>query len=612
MTGLTRIVKKCKTVLAESVYSGFLKRHKGLILWCVLISVFLCILTNPGIIYSDSYGRIERADSLRYSIHAFFSGDSQLNTLNSWTTVTPSYFILLSKLIVGSVVLYTFVQCFFLFFVSYLFGMNITEEGHQKWNVMLLTLLPVLWGYGVYYEASVGCAAALMAILLLIFKWECLQTRFDKVLSLILMTFISFVCFGYRANAFTIIPVLLIIVIIKERRSLKTLGIITTIIIGFAFTYIIPKMLNVDTMSSYAGAFVWETVSTIQTMDNTTREKYDDYFDDIFGEGTTTAALDRNSFSSINSIWWGNPFSTFELSKPENSKAVLKKFFNLVKAEPLTYFKVKWEFISHTMGINKPLAMAEYPYDDGGMAQIDFNDSKQRAFFVGYFVAFMQFMEVFRRPWIFFSVAFVLLLIYKLKFAKERKRLTLYEMAYGVALFYYGCYVLNTQSFEFRYYFPSWLLLFLIIVSISADILFRYAHAKKVAAVTLIMTVLVCCLGAYNIYTKNGNELINTIETTGNLIYEENGHSVFLADNKLYFVAEAGQDTVYDYFLHFWSMTDEYMDRSFVFDDHKVVSDFRGKQMAVIDLPEEELQSLEFGQYYGETIFWFTFMRLVE
>ncbi len=193
-----RITSKVKAIGSDSLYLKWIKKNKGLILACVLISTFLCFLSYPGIMYSDSHSRIEFASRLKPSLHAFFSGNAELKEIQSWLTVAPSFFILLSQEIVGSVVLYTFCQCFFLFFMTYIFGDKLTECGHRAWNRVCITLAPVIWAYGVYYEASVGCITAVMAIVLLIWKWDVLESYFDKTVTILLLIIASYICFGFQ------------------------------------------------------------------------------------------------------------------------------------------------------------------------------------------------------------------------------------------------------------------------------------------------------------------------------------------------------------------------------------------------------------------------------
>ena len=474
-----------KDIPKNSFYIDWIKEHRGTFLICAFIATFLTMLSYPGILYSDSYTRISLASDLKRSLQAFFSGNIETESFRSWLTIVPSFFILLSEEIVGSIALYTFMQCFLFFLIILVLSENLTMRGHKIWNKICVICSPVIWAYGVYYEASVGCAVAMICILMMIWNWDQLnQTVFDKCCSAALLIFVCFVCFGYRANAFTIIPVLFGLAIYKGRNALRKLVVIFLISIGFLGTIFVPKILNIDTMSSFAAGFVWEIVSTIQALNEESQSEYTDYLDNIFGEGETELALQKSSYadvlSSINPILYTGSGNINSGSISENSKEILKKYVELIYHEPVTYLKTKWSFISHTLGISFPINMLEYDYDRWDqMESFGFNDSLPRERYVFFFLAYMEFMAIFRMPWLMFAAALVLTVIWRMFIAGKSSPVNLYEVTYVIALFYYGAYVLNTQSFEFRYFFPSWLLLYLIIVSLIADIFGKKGRGKE-------------------------------------------------------------------------------------------------------------------------------------
>ena len=129
------------------------------------------------------------------------------------------------------------------------------------------------------------------------------------------------------------------------------------------------------------------------------------------------------------------------------------------------------------------------------MDEYGFNDSPQRERFVNLFHAFMEFMVIFRRPWILYLVSLILILIWRFKFCGKNSPINLYEASFGVALFYYGAYILNTQSFEFRYFFPSWLLLFSIIIGLSSQLLLNKKRTRIIAALVFVVVFIIPFIG---------------------------------------------------------------------------------------------------------------------
>lgn len=597
-----------KTAIRQSIYTRWAKEQRNSFMIAACISIFLTILSYPGIIYSDSYGRIGFTDSLKLSIHAFFSGDAALHSVRSWLTVLPSFFILLSKEIVGSIALYTFFQCFALFFSAFVFADLLNNHRYQVWNKACILLSPVLWAFGVYYEAGVGCAVSIFAILMLIWKWKMLSNRFDKIITIAILTLSSFLCFGYRANAFSILPAVLMIIWFREKKMAVRAALMASVIIGFLGSAAVPRLLNVNTMSSYAAGFAWETVSVIQSMDADQKESYMHYLDDIFGEGATAAAVCSSSYqeqgSSINPLFY-SPINSEAISLPGNSLKLIKKYFRLAFMEPKAFFRMKWEFISHSLGIGKPINMFEYDYNRWDrMNEFGFNDSHPRKVYVNYYLAFMEFMVVFRRPWMLYVLCLLLILVWRMQYKGWKSPMNLYEAAYGVSVFYYGAYLLNTQSFEFRYFFPSWILLFTNIICLSAQIIFQNKRAAEVSLALFLIFVFVSFGGGYTEYTKSGDEMLSVIHENGELLYQENGCQVFYYEDKLYFVSKRSRDHAYTYFLHYYPAAGETVNYDFQFEDYSIPTSFLKDALAVRDIPKQQLSSVAFGQYYGSTRFW--------
>lgn len=599
---------KLTVMIKESLYVVFLKRNRNVILISALLSILLVAITYPGIMYSDSYRRAELIDSLELWFHAFLSGQRDLTTGSVWWTLTPIYFLWLSVKLTGSIALYTYFQSFFFLMVLLVFG-NRLISNRKILMAFYILATPVFVGYSIYQEASVVCAAAIMAILMLIWKWNEFQIKADKIITLILLLFLSFLAFGYRANAFTILPVLLAAIFIKQRkRSVEGGAIAAVIFAGFLMVSAIPKALHINTMSSYIGGFIWEIISVIQTMDEEDQQEYRGYLDDIFGKGITATAVEQSTYkeyhSDINSIWWGNPFDINEVSRKENVRAVLKKYALLMKEEPGAFFKTKGRFVAHSMGINMPLRFVAYPHNEWDcMQDYDFNDSRVRRTFVEYINCYMEFMCVFRRPWIMFAAAFLLIVIRRSKYAENRKEVTLQEISFFTALFYYGAYILDTQSFEFRYFFPSWALLFFIIVSLVIEMCDRI-NRKTFPVILLAVWTLVTLTGGYTELTEYGDGIVDDVKSDGILLLQTDQQAVYYLDDNLYFLAVPGADTEFTYFLHYYMKDGTMINHGFRFRDHQLYTSAFREKAAVREVPLQEFTCIEFGQYYGDTRFW--------
>ena len=280
-----------KKQITQSIYIKWFQKAKTSILISMFLAAFLTILTYPGILYSDSYNRITLTDHVDMALHAFAQGQADLTRWGCWLTVLPSFFIMLCRRCTGGIALYTFLQCFCFLTVLCSFTARLNQRKHPVWNRICIFLSPVVAAYGVYYEAGIGCVTAIMVILVLLWKWEQMETRLDKGISTVLLLLAAFVCFGYRANAFSVLPVFVVLALAKGKGLRKKILPAATVTIGFGLTVLIPAMFHINTMSSSMAAYAWETITTIQMMDAQTQDKYADYLDDLFGAGATAEAL---------------------------------------------------------------------------------------------------------------------------------------------------------------------------------------------------------------------------------------------------------------------------------------------------------------------------------
>ena len=607
---IRKFAENVKRVFQDSFYVSMIKNNKTVIGMCFLISAFLVLLTYPGVIYSDSYTRIGMADEIEKWVHAFFRGHTDLTEGKTWLTITPSYFIELSNQFVGSVALYTFFHAFCFLFVSILFGQKMLGA-KKRWSCMIVFSVPVFFAYSVYFEAGVGCATGIMSLCLLIWKWNDIDHLQDQILTVLFFIGCSFIVFGFRANAFTVLPVFFVEVFLNKKNRKKSFPILVSIFLGLWLTSMIPKILNVNTMSSYAAGFLWETISVIQEMDEEKQKEYLAFVDDIFGEGITKKALEANVYdtpkASINHLM--EVISADAISKQENAEKILKKYLELIRLETWAYSKTKWKFISQTMGIRYPINNLEYDYNRwDNMGTFGFNDSRQRAVFVDYFNSYMEYMRIFRMPWLLYIWALCLIIVWRVRFAskEEAKSINIFETAFLTAVFYYGSYLLDTQSFEFRYFFPSWLMLFFVIVALMGRMI-RKMHRKYLNHLGILAAVffgVVTIHGGVGILNRTGDQALDTVKSKGMLLFETDGQKVYFLDDKLYFMAEQKADTGYTYFLHYFTADGAMSNYDFTYTrDQMYTTRGRGK-IVEKKIPLDDIVRIEYGQYYGNTRFW--------
>lgn len=445
--------------MKSSYYIRQFQKYWYLILLSVILAGVCTIIASPGIMYADSYGRVDFAYTITDCIKKALTGQRAAITAKSWLTVTPSFFIAISRWLTGDIVLYTFVQACLFFLSSFL----LIRRFHSPYKVLqyvLMAINPLFYAVSVYYEAGIGCVTGIVILILFLSTVDKCVTRFDIVFGWLMIVAASFITFGYRANAFTIIPVLVVFIFLASgKQVIQKICLMVAIVVGLLGTAILPRILNIDTMSSYSTGFVWEMFTTIQNMDSEKQKEYVDYLDEIGGTGSTEEAIALSSVSTVNSFLGCSNFDMLTLSEEGNGKAAISKYFELWKREPVACLRTKWEFVRKTLGIGEPINCWEYGYNIyDRMEGLGFRDWKPREVFVNSYLLFHQYIAVLRYPWIVFTVTALLV---GWSWIRKYQSRQLYLFILGIAIFYYGAFLINTQSFELRYFYPS---LYLIII----------------------------------------------------------------------------------------------------------------------------------------------------
>ena len=450
--------------LKDSFYWKKVKENFLLIFFSFFVSVGCVLISYPGIFYSDSYGRVWIADELRTSIKLLLTGQADLmETTECWFSVVPSFLMAICRGFTGNLATYTLAQSFSFFLVTFLLIKKLSPK--YKWLQYILVLInPLFYGEAIYYEGGVGCVVGIGVLVLLLTSHREKNCWADNIIEIVLLIFASFVTFGYRSNAFTIIPAIVGFIILQKRNNIKKLVAIGAITLGLIAVLMLPKVLKVDTMGSPMAGFVWDMLTAIQFMPDQQQVDYLYYLDELASEGATLNAL-RKNYDYIVLGYMESEINAKALSAEGANEIVLKKYLEFIMREPKAYIDIKTHFASKTLGISEKLRYEEYNYNlNEGMGEWGLNDSVERLmFFRKYFAACQLLGDIILRPWIVYVITMVLVGIEWLK--KSQNRDVLLFMLF-LAIFYYGGYLLNTQSFELRYFYPSLYLMWIVDIMI--------------------------------------------------------------------------------------------------------------------------------------------------
>lgn len=261
----------------------------------------------------------------------------------------------------------------------------------------------------------------------------------------------------------------------KKRKLILTIS----LVVGLSLVSLFPKLLKIDTMSSASAGFVWEIVTAIQHMDEEKQQEYIGYFDDIGGEGSTASALSNNRDISVGGIM-ESELSANVFNK-EASGIILRKYFGFIVREPTDYFDMKSDFIKRTLGIGRKLDVVEWDYNRWDVMGIrgfnGFNDCNQRRAFLESYQKVNEKLGFYTcQPWLVFLISFLLVAVSK-AVRDEKSGIYLFVLLLGI--FYYGAFIINTQAFEIRYFYPSLYLMMILNVAIIISLFGKMIRVCK-------------------------------------------------------------------------------------------------------------------------------------
>ena len=442
-------------------FSGFFGKRiadcRWILLWSAVLALLCTFISYPGIWYSDSYVRVTTGQAALNAVIKTLTGHRfRLDTGNAFTIV-PSFLMAFSQGLTGHVGLYTFLQAF-AFFAAVFLLIREMSPAFRKTRYLLFGLSPLIYGMSVYYEAGIGCVSGLICLMLLFSRTGEEKPRGDRLIELGLVAFASFITFGYRTNALTVAPVLVYVLMRAGREKVRKALILGALILGLLATSLLPRIFDIHSLSTASAGIVWETLTVIQRMEPEEREAYLDYLDDIGGEGSTRAALATSTEDTAGNFMWSPELGIGSMSAPGATGTAIRKYVGLLMEKTGLWLGVKWDVIRKSLGIGYTLDYSEYNYNRWDrMAEYGFNDSPQRQAFYDSFMWAVSFFGFYTlHPWVSFTLCLLMLVIERIRGAKLYRR---HILVFWLAAFYYLAYLLDTPAYDFRYFYPSLVLL---------------------------------------------------------------------------------------------------------------------------------------------------------
>lgn len=447
-----------------------------LLAFSLLLGGLLTFVTYPGIWYSDS---IQRA-----KIAAQLVTEEDLSQIGSFLSLLPQLLIGACLRWTGSYACYTWLQASAFYAVAF----GAICWFFQGKTALILGLVftgcPLFFGYAVYWETGTVTAACLL-FLAVITDSTCSRDRplWGKIVGILLLFIGSFLAVGYRLNTATAIAGFCVWELVRAIRHhiarKEHLAQMAALVLGTVLAMQVPQMVGVQPINNGIVGPMWETACMLNRIGP--GQGYDTYLDDLIGEGNTrkifavTEVPEESMYNFSDAMdYWSLPWS------PAKSRQFAARYMELIRREPETFFRVKWEMVKHTLG---ELPFLEYEYNrDDQMGAYQFSDTPQRQAFFDTVTEFVQAWHWGRTPWKVFLTGALLLAV---GFWWKTPVLVPARLIF-LAACYEGAFFLTTQSHEFRYWFPALvLLLFAIALSLKELIpavllrIWNVLHSRK-------------------------------------------------------------------------------------------------------------------------------------
>ena len=415
------------------------------------------IMIYPFIGLADGYTRWYSALEI--------AKNGKIVTDNLMSPIIP-YFQALTYKITGSCGPYTFLQAgFFYLAIGMLFKMFIGHIRYRKIPVWLIAsfvtvLIPTVFVFPLMLTDS----SPIFTVI--VFMGWFLLSKLDTRYKAIIMGVLSFLAISIRINAVIMIGLLILALIIKgiREKAVKHFILIGAIILGCLIGVVTMNIFAPGKHNAATLGMTWELVGqAVVTKD-------EELITELGKYGNIDKAMDIYGEPSLNFICWDGepPYPAMDISG-RYSKDITKLYINEYMKHPVSFMFNKLYFVERVLGVNAPLMSSKWGVADvdeltqmlGGKDTQIQKDIRQAFFFATDGMSFISL-----RPTVAFFITILLTVIVKLLKGKTGE----FSLLIFLAAFYYSSFCLNTQSFEYRYFAPSFYILLCAMAGLTIEI----------------------------------------------------------------------------------------------------------------------------------------------
>lgn len=426
------------------------------VILCLILAIIITFRIYPFIGLADGFSRWKLA------LEIYEKGHIVSNTLLS--PILP-YFQAITYALTNSYGLYTLVQCMFFYIsigilVKYCIGektLKIRSIEIPIWIIIssVILCIPTV----TIFPALLTDSAPVFVLLILIFWIN--NKSINKWIKIVFEMILIFLCVGIRINSLTVFGfvILLYMYILITKKKMKYLWTSIIIFIGCISGIIIPKVLMPNTYNASTLAMVWEMTGMVANSDDKEIKK------ELGEYGDVEEAIRRYGAPYLNDIVWDRkpPFYSFDIAG-KYSEAITKLYIKTAIKKPTAFWKNKISVINCSLGIsNKLITSARGIHSVDNLTKsygaIDNEVQRKTRTLFSEFTDAIGIISL--RPIVLIGVCIILISIL---FLKKEDYANRYLKLLGIAVAYYSGFLINTQAYEYRYYAPSFYIMFVILI----------------------------------------------------------------------------------------------------------------------------------------------------
>lgn len=420
-----------------------------LIILCLSIAVVLA--QYPGhLLWGDSFVRWEFAKAITEHGIGFNYGDGGFQ---NWHSTFPTILMAATLKASGSIGLFSFAQCFLLLGALYLACRLVVTPAASMTVTFIFLLFPVNLVFLVMHmpDALLPVFALLLASALS--GRQLIAKRENRFFYYSIVYLMFFICVWVRPN-FAVAGVV-VAYFSASRWRFKLANLIVMMACSILMMGVWDRALNVTMFDVSSVAMASEITGISKATDGDFCKNCLDFV------GDTQNARNHYQIDDVNPLLWDGDaggLPSYKVGLKQNAKEIRSLWVSAIYNNPAEFMNLKVEQISRLLGIWRGVKFMF------SMQPIDVERTKSlcdcrvaegsyliTAMATGAFSALSFFTE---RPYIQFIAGLASLLL-----LRRTKAFTLALCCFSLAVAYYASFFIQMQRVEFRYFYPSWVLL---------------------------------------------------------------------------------------------------------------------------------------------------------